>query len=293
MSISLDYLRYFLAVAEELHFGRAAERVGITQPALSQQIQRLEAEVGVELFHRTKRRVELSAGGEAMLEHARRALGDVDAGIDAARRGARGESGHLTVGFLESAASTIVPAAVRRFNAEHPAVGLTLRELSVGAQLHGLRAGSLDLGIVRPPIDDDELVLEPILEEALVVAAPEGHPFAGRRRVTPGSLAGEPLVMLSREVVPGLYDQITALQRRHGEGAIIAQEATSIVAVLGLVAAGLGVSLLPASVRSLDRSGVAFTTLSNSPRSSMLAVWRREDRSPLTQGFLAAARGGA
>ena len=288
MKVELRHLRYFLAVAEELHFGRAAARLQIAQPALSQQIRRLEEEIGVELFHRTKRRVQLSAGGEAMVQSARQALSDVEASIEVAQRAARGEIGHLTVGFIETAATTIVPLAVRRFRTDHPDVGLSLRELSVDAQVDGLRSGALDVGIVRLPIDVDGLLLRPVADEGLLVVAPEGHPLAGRQRVGSQSLAGEPLVLLAREVVPGLYDQIIALQREHG-GANIAQEATSIQAVLGLVAAGLGVSLLPASVRSLDRSGVAFTTLTSSPRSSMLLAWSEADRSPLTAAFVTAA----
>jgi len=283
-------MRYFLAVADELHFGRAAAKVGIAQPALSQQIRRLEAEMGVELFHRNKRMVRISAAGQALAPFARQALGDVAAGVEAARRAARGEIGNLTVGFIESAASAIIPGAVRGFRAGHPEVRLTLRELGVDAQVERLRSGALDLGIVRAPVTAHELRLQRVLDEGLVVAAPAGHPFAARRRVHPRLLADEPLVLLAREIVPGLYDQIIALHDEHGMAPAIAQEATSIQAVLGLVAAGLGISLLPASVRSLDRAGVVFRTLSPSPRTSMLVAWRREDRSPLTHAFLAAAR---
>lgn len=289
MSVELRHLRYFLAVAEELHFSRAAERLQIAQPALSQQIRKLEAEIGVELFHRTKRRVQLSAAGEAMLRPARQTLDEAVAAVEAAQRAARGEIGHLTIGFIETAATTIVPLAVRRFREDHPEVGLSLKELSVGTQVEGLRSGALDVGIVRPPIDAEGLELMSVTDEGLVVVAPDAHPLAKRARVGPRSLAGEPLVLLAREVVPGLYDQVIALQREHG-GAVVAQEATSIQAVLGLVAAGLGVSLLPASVRTLARTGVDFTTLAPSPRSSVLAAWRRSDRSPLTAAFLAAAR---
>lgn len=290
MSVELRHLRYFLAVADELHFGRAAERVGIAQPALSQQIRKLEAEIGVELFHRTKRRVELSAAGEAMRRYAQHAIADVNAGAEAARRAARGEIGSLTIGFIESAATTIVPVAVRGFRGDHPEVALTLRELAVDAQVDGLRSGALDVGIVRPPLETEGLLLESIVDEAFVVAVPDGHPLAGRRRVAPRSLATEPLVMLARDVVPGLYDQVVALQQEQGGVARIAQEASSIQAVLGLVAAGLGIALLPASVRSLTRAGLVFITLAPSPRSSMLVASRRGDRSPLTHAFLTATK---
>lgn len=293
MSVDVRQLRYFLAVAEELHFGRAAQRVQIAQPALSQQIRRLEAEIGVELFHRTKRHVELSTAGEALVRHARRALDEVDAGIDDARRADRGEIGALTIGFIESAATTIVPTAVREFRGDHPNVALTLRELSVDAQLDGLRSETLDVGIVRPPVEPGNLALEQVVDEPLVAAVPSGHELAARRRIGAVRLAREPLVLLAREMVPGLYDQVIALQQEHAGAATIAQEATSIQAVLGLVAAGLGISLLPASVRALERSGVSCVSVVPSPRSSMLLAYRRGDRSPLTRAFVAGAHSAA
>ena len=289
MSVELRHLRYFLAVAEDLHFGRAAQRLGIAQPAHSQQIQRLEAEVGVELFHRTKRRVELSAAGAAMVAQSRQALADAAGAVDAARRAARGETGVLTVGFVESAAGLVLPRAVRSFRERHPQVELVLRELAVDAQLAGLHGGTIDVAIVRPPLEARELRVETVLEEGLVVAVADDHPLASRRRVGPAALAGEPLVLISREVVPGLYDQIVAL-RPDGRAAEIAQEASSIQAVLALVAAGIGISLLPASVRSLDRRGVVLVDLRPSPRSEMLIAARSGDRSPLTESFIAAAK---
>jgi DNA-binding transcriptional LysR family regulator len=289
MTVELRHLRYFLAVAEELHFSRAAERVRIAQPALSQQIRRLEADVGVDLFHRSRRRVELTAAGEAMLRPARQALAEVEQAITAAQRAARGETGHLRIGFVESAAMNLVPAAVHRFRQRHPDVGLSLSELAVEAQVQGLLAETLDVAIVRLPLSSQGLELETIADEGLVVVAPSAHPLAERKRVSPAALAGEPLVLLAREMVPALYDQIIALQHEHG-GAQIAQEATSIQAVLGLVAAGLGVSLLPASVTSLARTGVSFSELRPSPRSTIQLAWREGDRSPLTAAFVEAAR---
>lgn len=290
MSIELRHLRYFLAVGEELHFGRAAERAGVAQPALSQQIKRLEAEVGTPLFLRTTRAVELTAAGEALRPHALRALAEVEEGTRAAERASRGEIGHLTVGFIETAAGALIPAAVRRFRAERPDVALTLRELAVDVQLQDLRSGKLDVGIVRPPIDSEDLVVEAVAEDRLLAAVPATHPLAGRRRISATTLAGEPLIALAREVVPGLYDQVIALLAGQGATAQITQEATSIQAVLGLVAAGLGITVLPASVRSLSRDGVAFVALAPSPRSLVLTVHRRGDASPLISTFLDAAR---
>jgi DNA-binding transcriptional LysR family regulator len=290
MKVELRHLRYFLAVAEELHFGRAAASLGIAQPPLSQQIRKLEEAVGAELFDRNKRRVELSPAGEAMVPFAQRALAETSAGIEAARRAARGEIGALSVGFIESAARTLVPSAVRGFRAAHPEVDLRLRELGVEDQLARLRARSLDIAIVRPPVDGEGLQLEQLLEERLVVVAAESHRFASRSRIAPRSLDGEPLVLLARETVPGLHDQVISLLERNRLSARIAQEATSIQAVLGLVAAGLGVSLLPSSIFGADQAGLAVISLAPSPRLSLLAAVREGDRSPLVRDFLVAMR---
>lgn len=288
MDIELRHFRYFLALAEELHFGRAASRLGIAQPALSQGIKRLESALGAELFVRTKRQVALSEAGVAMVEPAGRALAEADAAVETARRAARGEIGQLAVGFLETAAGTILPGSVRSFRSAHPNVHLSLRELPVGAQLDGLRNGQLDVAIVRPPIDAQHLQVLEVLEEGLVVAVPSDHPLCSRSHLGPCDLNGESLVLLSKEVVPGLHEQIVGLGSLR-DAASVAQTASSIQAVLGLVAGGLGVSLLPSSVRSLDRRGVVLIDLSPSPRTAMLIARRSNDRSALTAAFIAEA----
>ena len=289
MTVELRHLRYFLALAGELHFGRAAQQLHIAQPALSQQIQKLEREIGTQLFVRTRREVQLSPAGAALRPHAERAIREAAAGAEAARRTAAGEIGQLTVGFIETAASSLVPQAVRRFQAERPDVGLTLRELGVSSQIEGLRAGWLDIAIMRPPIEDQGLVVEQIVDEGLVAAVPSAHDLARRSRVGAAAVAREPLIALSREVVPGLYDQVLGLRQEHGGGPI-AQEATSIQAVLGLVAAGLGIAIMPASVRGLSREGVSFVAIQTDQRSTMVAARREEDSSPLVLAFLDAAR---
>ena len=293
MNVELRHLRYFLAVADELHFGRAAERVHVAQPAISQQIRRLEAEIGTELFHRNRREVRLAPAGEALRDYAVRAIDEVNDGVEAARRAARGEIGNLTVGFLETAASTIVPRAVRQFRAARPDVNLTLRELGVGAQIDDLQAGRLDVGIIRPPADADDLLFERIIDEKLIAAVPSGHPLAGRDQITARTVVDQPLVLLSREVVPGLYDQVLAIRQEESGSGVIAQEATSIQAVLGLVSAELGISVMPASVRSLSREGVEFVAIRSAHRSALLTARRRDDDSPVVEAFLAAARAAA
>ncbi len=289
----LRHLRYFVAVAEELHFGRAAERAGIAQPALSQQVRRLEAAVGAELFVRSTRSVALTPAGAALLPHARRSLFEAQQGMTAAGRAARGEIGHLTVGFIETAAVALVPAAVRSFQARHPNVSLTLRELSVDAQLAGIRARTIDLGVVRAPVKADDLEVVALSDDHLLIAAPASHPLADRESVSVGELLGESLVALSREVVPGLHDQVIALFAAQGRPARIAQEATSIQAVMGLVAAGLGIAVLPSSLRKISREGIAFVELEPAMVSALEGVSRRDETSPLVPAFLRAAISGS
>jgi DNA-binding transcriptional LysR family regulator len=290
MSPELRHLRYFVAVAEELHFGRAAERVGVAQPALSQQVRRLEAIVGAELFARSTRSVELTPAGAALLPHARRALAEADRGVELAARAARGEVGHLTIGFIETAAVSLIPAAVRSFRDQHPDVTLSLRELAVDAQIQGLRARSLDLGVVRAPVDASDLEVIAVADDRLLAAVPDSHSRAAAESISVQELADQPLVALSREVVPGLHDQVISLFSEHGHSARITQEATSIQAVMGLVAAGLGIALLPSSVRSLSREGIAFVDLNSTEPSVILAVSRRDESSPLVRTFLETAR---
>ncbi|KAA0265259.1 MAG: LysR family transcriptional regulator [Acidobacteria bacterium] len=257
---------------------------------MSQQIQRLERSIGTRLFERNRREVRLTAAGEALRPYALRALADVEDGIRAAQRAAAGETGHLTVGFLEAAASTIVPEAVREFQAAYPDVELTLRELGVGAQVGGLESGRLDVGLLRPPFEGAGLVFEKLVDEELVAAVPSGHRLAGRDSLAARTIAGEPLVLLAREVVPGLHDQVLALCREADGAGRVAQEATSIQAVLGLVAAGLGIAVLPASVRSLSRAGVGFVAIRSRHRSPLYIARRRDDDSLLVARFAAAAR---
>src|SRR4051812_1647197 len=180
-NIELRHLRYFVAVAEELHFGRAAKRLGIAQPPLSLQIQRLEAELGVALFERTSRRVELTAAGHALLEDGKRVIEDFYSATDAARRAARGETGSLTVAFAASVMFLSLPKIIRRFREQFPSVRLELRELSTGLQIAALRRGDLDIGFLREPPTDDAFVTETVMRERLVLALSKRHELASRK----------------------------------------------------------------------------------------------------------------
>lgn len=290
MDIELRHLRYFVAVADELHFRRAAERLHITQPSLSQQIHKLESMLEVELFDRTGRGVELTPAGQALRERASRAFDDVDEAVAAARDAALGVIGNLSVGFVENAAIGIVPDAVRRFREDHPRVGLDLRELSVPEQTDTLITGEIDLGFVRAYPRHVDLTAEMVREEEFVAAVPAGHTLAGRAPLTPTEVVAEPLIVTNREELPGLYDETMALIREYGSGIRIAQKATGTLAVLGLVAAGLGLALLPASIRELKIAGVEYARLDPSPHIPLLAVRHREARSLHIEPFLEAIR---
>lgn len=290
MNVELRHLRYFVAVADELHFGRAAKRLRIAQPSLSQQIRRLEGEIGVELFDRTGRRVELTPAGEALRVRVRRTFDDVEDAVAAAREADLGIIGSFAVGFIETAAIEIVPGAVRHFRGSHPRVGLTLRELPSRDQADGLITGALDLGFVRTEPGHGDLVVERVLEEEFVAAIPGGHPLAARDRLEPAEVVEEPLILIEREEVPGLYDQTLSLVREYGGIAHVTQKATSILSVLGLVAAGLGIALLPESVRALHFTNIEFVTLDPSPHSTILAVRHRGSRSAHVEPFLEAVR---
>lgn len=293
--IELRHLRYFLAVAEELSFSRAAERLGMAQPPLSQQIQRLEMLVGNELFER-RPRVRLTPAGEAFLAAARRALDQVEQGVEASHRAARGEVGTVTVGFAASMILSVVPDVVRAFRRRFPGVDLQLRELSSAAQLAALRDGRIDVAFVREsPFSDRELCCERVREEPFVAVVPPEHPLAARRRIPLDALAEEPFVHFPRPVAPGLYDLILALCQNAGFKPRVVQEAQEWLTIVGLVEAGVGVSLVPESFRKLRWGKVVYLPLDRATSgSTILLCWRaageRTAGHPAVQAFLGTAR---
>ncbi|HET7233528.1 MAG TPA: LysR substrate-binding domain-containing protein [Longimicrobium sp.] len=271
----LRHLRYFVAVAEELHFGRAAERLGIQQPPLTQQIQRLEALVGAPLLVR-RPRVQLTQAGQVLLEHARRLIAQADRGVDEARRAARGEGGVLSVGFAASTLPAVLAGAIRAFRHAAPAVELRLLELPSAAQPAALREGSIDVSIAREPSPEEGIACEILLHEELVAVLPPGHPLASRDEIALAELAREPFVHFHRAVAPGLWDRVAALCRAAGFNPAIVQHAHEWLTIVGLVEAGLGVTLAPASFRRLRWGGAAYATLSDPPdRTTTVALCHR------------------
>ncbi len=290
--MELRQLRYFIAVAEELHFRRAAARLHISQPPLSQQIARLEEELGCRLLNRTRRRVELTPAGEAFLRDARAMLDELDVAIATVRRIEAGQAGVLRVNFVGSALLSIVPGIIQRFRRGRPRVEIELRERPTLEQLRALAGGLLDVGLVRPPIDpDDALVSEVVMRERTVAAIPSDHPLAKRSRISLRSLAGEPLVLFPREQAPGFHDLLTGRLAATGRSPHVVQYAPEMTTIIGLVAAGIGLSPVPASVAGLGLEGVTYRPLTGAPDTELLAVTRAGDESPLVAAFLAEARG--
>jgi len=289
--LELRHLRYFIAVAEELHFGRAARKLGITQPPLSLQIQRLEAELGVQLFERTNRRVQLTPAGKTLLEEGRHVVADFNSATDAARRAARGETGSLTVAFAASVMFLSLPRIIRRFRAQFPNVRLELRELPTGPQIIALRNGELDIGFLREPSRDAELTTETVMREGLLLALSKRHELANRKRLRLADVANEDFVLFPRDLAPGLYAHVLAVCAEAGVHPRIVQTSRELYTTVSLVEAGLGVTIIPASVRQMGWRGVRYYPIGSPSASTRIdAAWRSDNRSPILPAFLEIAR---
>jgi DNA-binding transcriptional LysR family regulator len=292
--VELRQLRYFIAVAEELHFRRAAERLHISQPPLSQQIRALEHELGFALLVRTRRRVELTPAGAAFLRDVRTLLGELDGAVATARRIDAGQTGRLRINFVGSALFSIVPGTVERFRRARPGVALELRERATVDQLRAVLAGVADVGLVRPPIDDDGVLsAQTVLRERTIAALPAGHPLASLTRVPIRRLAAEPLVQFPRDQAPGFHDLLIGALAGTGAGPRVIQYAPEMLTIIGLVAAGTGVSLVPESVKRLALDGVTYRPVSGAPRSELVAITRAGDQSSLVRAFVSEAAGAA
>lgn len=289
--MELRHLRYFVTLAEELHFGRAAERLHIAQPPLSQQIRQLETELGFELFHRTKRKVQLSEAGQAFLGEVQQIFKQLEQAIQVGRQTNRGEMGQLIVGFVGSAAYNILPNILRTFRTSVPAVRLELHELTTNQQLRWLEEGRIDVGFVRPPIEEDTFNFEIIFQESLIVALPETHLLANQAHISLPSLKNEPFILFPRLLAPGLYDLIISLCQQAGFSPNVTQEAIQMQTIVSLVAGGLGIAIVPESLQNLQRTGVVYKTVQEpTPKAAIAIIWRRNDTSPTVQKFLEIVR---
>ena len=292
--MELRHLRYFVAVAREGHVTRAAEKLRMQQPPLSQQIRALEEEVGATLLLRNQRKVELTAAGAAFLARAREILAAVEDAALEARRVQRGEVGRLAIGFVGSAMYSFVPELLRAFRDRYPDIQLRLHELGTTEQLRQLENGRLDVGFMRIPVARPELRVETVLDEEVVAALPDLHPLAAQLEVTLDDLRGQPLVLLTRSGAPGLRAALDGTIDRLGGEDNIVQEAAEMQTVIGLVAAGVGISLVPESVRALVRHGVTYRPLDGkTPVVRLAMAWRASDDSPVLTAFLEKARAAA
>jgi DNA-binding transcriptional LysR family regulator len=290
--MELRRLRYFVAVAEALHFGRAAARLHISQPPLSRQIQQLEDEIGATLLQRSKRRVELTDAGAYLLVEARRLLADAERLGERVRRAASGEIGHLGLGFISAVDYSILPGVLSAYRKAYPGVTLELRELTSDVQLRELHDGRIDAGMLLAPVDDSALATLLLLREPLLVALPATDPLArGGGRVSLRALAVRPFILFPRTVAMALHDMIVGFCEAAGFVPRVAQEAIQLQTIVSLVSAGLGVALVPASLRDLRRSGVVYRPLrETSPLFTVLLAWRRSNRSVNLGHFVATTR---
>ena len=292
--MELRHLRYFVAVAEELHFGRAAKRLNIAQPPLSRQIRDLEREIGTPLFDRVPRGVDLTPAGTAFLPEARLTLAQADRARRTAQRAARGETGRLRVGFVEAAThSGILPDVLSFFRMHLPSVGLSLFELDPLRQAEAFRDGRIDLGILQyPPLDADRwLGVELIYTEPVVLAVPGDHRLAGRARFTLSSLAAESFVLFPRHISPPMYDDIIARCRAVDFSPRVVQEAAGWHTLASLVGAGVGVGFVPRSLTRFQQHGVSYRTVRDlGVDMALSAVWKSGEKSAVRERFVTALR---
>ncbi|OMP66252.1 LysR family transcriptional regulator [Domibacillus epiphyticus] len=278
--MELRQLHYFIAVAEELNFSRAAKRLQITQPPLSMQIQNLEKELDILLFYRNNRRVELTEAGKRFYEDTIKIVSLLESSVENAKRIHKGKLGHLRVGFVGSATYDILPSVLQDFRRFYPDVQVHLSELSTPAQVEALRQNEIDVGVLRPPVIDDSLCTEIVSIAPCMLAVPKHHPLLELENVTLADMKPYPFVLLSPKTWPGLYHEILGLCNP-----IIQQEALEFQTVIGLVAAGMGLAIVPRSAMNLHTQEVVYIDVKQLPLASMGITYRCNDRSPLVKTF--------
>lgn len=290
-NVDLRQLRYFVTVAEEMHFGRAAARLHMTQPPLSQSIQQLEGSLGAPLFARSKRSVALTPAGAALLPEAKRLLQQAAHLPELVQRAAAGETGRLSLAFVSIADYSILPPALREFRERHSQVQIELREATTDIQIADLEQGRIDVGLLIPPLPDKaQIALDylPVLSEPLVLAAPTGM-VAPRTRagVALKAVGDQALIIFPRRIAPAFHDAILACFHDAGITPQIGQEAIQMQTIVGLVSAGMGIALVPQSVSNLKRPGVEYWPIAGrAPQVETGIAWRRDNDAPALQRFL-------
>ena len=284
--MELRHLKYFVAVADTLNFRRAAERVHIEQSPLSQQIRNLERELGLELFVRTKRRVVLTHAGRIFLADARAILAHATESKERARRAARGALGALSIAYLTSMTNPFVDGVVRQYRTQYPGVVLSFNDMIPAAILNAVTERTADVGFLRGIFPHEGLVVEELASEPMIVILPEDHRLAKKERLRGSDLASEPFVMVPDEGAMGYNDIIRAFCREHGFIPRLQAEGNQMQSVIWLVHLGLGVSLIPASLKGLHRENIVYRELQDAPLATAKLVYRRDNDSPVLRNFV-------
>ena len=285
--MNLRQLRYFLAVAHELHFGRAASKLHIAQPPLSAQIKQLETDLGVVLFNRTKRRVELTTAGKTLQVEAQQILERVSLARHKTIQASRGELGQLTIAFVSSAMYSILPAWLIKFRQQYPGVKLILKEATGLEQIEGLLSHRIDIGFIHPPILHKEIVSSLVWQEPWLLAVPEKHGLSAHEKVSIENLAEEDFILVERALATEMHDNILRFCSQAGFSPNIVQTAEQLQTILGLVAAQMGISILPSAVQKLQRAGVCYRPfVEQTPYTELIMIQRNEDAAAALNNFV-------
>jgi DNA-binding transcriptional LysR family regulator len=289
--VELRQLRYFVAVAEERHFGRAAKRLRLSQPPLSTQIKGLEEELGVKLFQRSTRQVALTDAGRTFLERAEGILEAVEEAKEAAKDADEGVRGRLEIGFISSATLGLLPPSIRLFRERFGGVEIELRELTSAQQIDALYAGEIRVGLVRLPLRAPGLRFEPLQEESFLVALPSGHPLEALESVPLEAMVDQPLIFFTRQLMPSLHAQIVELFQRVGAFPNVVQHAVHLQTIVGLVASDVGLAILPEPAKRLSREGVVYRSLDAPDATSWVGLaWVEGDESKQVKNFIRTVR---
>ena len=285
--MNLRQLRYFLAVADELHFGRAADSLHMAQPPLSAQIKQLEADLGVLLFERTKRRVRLTTAGEVLKLEAQQVLDRLELARQKTQQAGRGETGKIAISFVSSAMYSILPDWLKQFRQQYPNVKLILQEATGVEQVEGLLSHRFDVGFVRSSIGHDGINAQMVWQEPLIVALPEDHALSAGKKVSIADLANEGFILILRPMATQMHDKIIKFCVQAGFNPKVVQTAEQLQTVLGLVSAQIGVAILPAAAQKLQREGVCYRRFAEpAPTVELMMIWRKEAPFAALENFL-------
>ncbi|MGG1662050.1 LysR family transcriptional regulator [Brevibacillus sp. NRS-1366] len=286
--MELRQLKYFITVAKELHFGRAAKLLQISQPPLSQQIKQLEEEMGVRLFHRTQRHVELTEAGKFFFARVNDFLENLNLACEQAQKIHRGKLGEIILGFTGTATYSILPKILHACKIKYPEIKIVLRELTTVEQVKALQEGQIHVGLLVPPIESDSIKVEVLREESFMVTLPKNHPLA--KHMSPvdlASLANESFLMPRRDDGPGYYDAMVSLCYQAGFSPKIILEAKQYHTFISLVSSGIGIALLPSSIQFIDNEEIVFLPIKDiRPTWNTSVAWNKDNKSTILQVFI-------